>query len=131
MDYKKSGVDIQEGRRFITDIKEMVEDTHTSNVMQGIGGFGGLFKLPLKDYINPLLVSGTDGVGTKLELAQNLDFHSEVGIDLVAMCVNDIITCNIFFSIFFIFYIQIIYQPELNDVYWNFWVITCFQLIPN
>jgi len=94
MDYKKSGVDIQEGRRFVTDIKEMVEDTHTSNVMQGIGGFGGLFKLPLKDYINPLLVSGTDGVGTKLELAQKLDFHSEVGIDLVAMCVNDIITCG-------------------------------------
>ena len=92
MDYKKSGVDIEEGRKFVTDIKTTVEDTHTSNVIQGIGGFGGLFKLPIKDFKSPVLVSGTDGVGTKLELAQNLDFHCEVGIDLVAMCINDIIT---------------------------------------
>ncbi len=94
MDYKKSGVDIEEGRKFVNDIKKTVEDTHTSNVLQGIGGFGGLFKLPIKDFINPVLVSGTDGVGTKLELAQNFDFHYEVGIDLVAMCINDIITCG-------------------------------------
>ena len=94
MDYKKSGVDVQEGRIFVNDIKEIVENTHSENVMHGLGGFGGLFKLPLKDFRSPILVSGTDGVGTKLELAQNLNFHSEVGIDLVAMCINDIITCG-------------------------------------
>ena len=94
MDYKKSGVDVQEGRIFVNDIKEIVENTHSENVMHGLGGFGGLFKLPLKDFRRPILVSGTDGVGTKLELAQNLNFHSEVGIDLVAMCINDIITCG-------------------------------------
>ena len=93
MDYKKSGVDIQEGRRFVNDIKKTVENTHSSNVLQGLGGFGGLFRLP-KDFKSPVLVSGTDGVGTKLDLAQNHDFHSEVGIDLVAMCINDIITCG-------------------------------------
>ena len=94
MDYKKAGVDIEGGRRFINDIKKTVEDTHSSNVIQGLGGFGGLFKLPINDFKNPVLVSGTDGVGTKLELAQNYDFHSAVGIDLVAMCINDIITCG-------------------------------------
>ena len=92
MDYKKSGVDVQEGRKFVNDIKEAVENTHSENVMHGLGGFGGLFKLPLKDFRSPILVSGTDGVGTKLELAQNFNFHKEVGIDLVAMCINDIIT---------------------------------------
>ena len=60
--------------------------------MKGIGGFGGLFKLPLADFKSPILVSGTDGVGTKLELAQINNFHTQVGIDLVAMCINDIIT---------------------------------------
>ncbi len=94
MDYKKAGVDIVEGRKFINDIKQTVESTHNSNVMQGLGGFGGLFRLPLNDFKDPVLVSGTDGVGTKLELAQKFDFHSEVGIDLVAMCINDIVTCG-------------------------------------
>ena len=92
MDYKTSGVDIKAGREFVSDIKEEVEKTHSSNVINSIGGFGGLFKLPLNKYKNPILVSGTDGVGTKLELAQMKNFHFEVGIDLVAMCINDIIT---------------------------------------
>ena len=92
MDYKKSGVDIEAGRDFVSQIKEIVEETHSSNVMQGIGGFGGLYKLPLENLKKPILVSGTDGVGTKLELAQRKDFNFEVGIDLVAMCINDIIT---------------------------------------
>ena len=92
MDYKTSGVDIKAGREFISDIKNVIESTHTSNVIEGIGGFGGLFKIPLANYSNPVLVSGTDGVGTKLELAQKNNFHFEVGIDLVAMCINDIIT---------------------------------------
>ncbi len=92
MDYKTSGVDIKAGREFVSDIKQVVESTHTSNVMDGIGGFGGLFKIPLEGLKKPVLVSGTDGVGTKLELAQSKNFHFEVGIDLVAMCINDIIT---------------------------------------
>ena len=92
MDYKTSGVDIEAGREFVSEIKQAVEATHSSNVMGGIGGFGGLFKIPLDDFNKPILVSGTDGVGTKLELAQSKNFHFEVGIDLVAMCMNDIIT---------------------------------------
>ena len=92
MDYKTSGVDIEAGREFISEIKQAVDSTHSSNVMEGIGGFGGLFKIPLEGLKKPILVSGTDGVGTKLELAQSKNFHFEVGIDLVAMCMNDIIT---------------------------------------
>ena len=92
MDYKTSGVDIEAGRKFVSEIKETVEKTHSKNVIQGIGGFGGMFKLPLEGLTNPVLVSGTDGVGTKLELAQSKNFHFEVGIDLVAMCINDVIT---------------------------------------
>ena len=92
MDYKTSGVDIKAGREFVSEIKDAVESTHSSNVMEGIGGFGGLFKIPLEGLKKPVLVSGTDGVGTKLELAQRKNFNFEVGIDLVAMCINDIIT---------------------------------------
>ena len=92
MDYKTSWVDIKAGREFVSEIKEAVESTHSSNVIDGIGGFGGLFKIPLEGFKKPILVSGTDGVGTKLELAQRKNFHFEVGIDLVAMCMNDIIT---------------------------------------
>ena len=92
MDYKTSGVDIEAGRKFVSEIKEAVEKTHSSNVINSIGGFGGLFKLPSNKFKNPILVSGTDGVGTKLELAQINNFHFEVGIDLVAMCINDIVT---------------------------------------
>ncbi len=92
MDYKTSGVDIEAGREFVSEIKQAVDSTHSSNVIEGIGGFGGLFKIPLEGLKKPVLVSGTDGVGTKLELAQNKKFHFEVGIDLVAMCMNDIIT---------------------------------------
>jgi len=92
MDYKTSGVDIEAGREFVSEIKEAVEGTHTSNVIEGIGGFGGLFRIPMEGLEKPILVSGTDGVGTKLELAQSKNFHFEVGIDLVAMCMNDIVT---------------------------------------
>ena len=92
MDYKTSGVDIEAGREFVSEIKQAVEGTHTSNVIEGIGGFGGFFRIPLDGFKKPVLVSGTDGVGTKLELAQSKNFHFEVGIDLVAMCMNDIIT---------------------------------------
>ncbi len=92
MDYKTSGVDIEAGREFVSEIKKAVETTHSSNVIDSIGGFGGLFRIPLDGLKKPVLVSGTDGVGTKLELAQSKNFHFEVGIDLVAMCMNDVIT---------------------------------------
>ena len=91
MDYKTAGVDVTAGRAFVERIKSCVEKTHKSEVIGGLGGFGGCIKIP-KGYESPVLVSGTDGVGTKLELAQQYGFHFGVGIDLVAMCVNDVIT---------------------------------------
>ena len=91
MDYKTSGVDVTAGRAFVERIKSCVEKTHKSEVIGGLGGFGGCIKIP-KGYESPVLVSGTDGVGTKLELAQQYGCHFGVGIDLVAMCVNDVIT---------------------------------------
>ena len=91
MDYKSAGVDVEAGRAFVQRIKASVEATHRPEVVGGLGGFGGLMRLPT-GLRKPLLVSGTDGVGTKLELAQNHHFHHGVGIDLVAMCVNDVIT---------------------------------------
>jgi phosphoribosylformylglycinamidine cyclo-ligase len=91
MDYKTSGVDVTAGRAFVERIKSCVEKTHTREVIGGLGGFGGCIRIP-KGYERPVLVSGTDGVGTKLELAQQYGCHFGVGIDLVAMCVNDVIT---------------------------------------
>ncbi len=91
MDYKTAGVDVTAGRAFVERIKSCVEKTHKTEVIGGLGGFGGCIKIP-KGFDSPVLVSGTDGVGTKLELAQQYDSHFGVGIDLVAMCVNDVIT---------------------------------------
>lgn len=91
MDYQEAGVDVEAGRSFITQIKQDVESTYRSGVLGKLGGFGGCFQLPT-GYREPVLVSGTDGVGTKLKIAQELDSHDTVGIDLVAMCVNDILT---------------------------------------
>ncbi len=91
MDYKSAGVDVQAGRAFVNRIKSSVEDTFRSEVIGGIGGFGGFMRLP-EGIKQPVLVAGTDGVGTKLELAQAYKSHFAVGIDLVAMCVNDVIT---------------------------------------
>lgn len=89
--YKDSGVSIDTANRFIDLIKPAAGSTHRSEVLSGIGGFGGLFALQHHKYKQPVLVSGTDGVGTKLHLAQQLDQHATIGIDLVAMCVNDVI----------------------------------------
>ena len=91
MDYKSAGVDVEAGRAFVQRIKASVEATHRPEVVGGLGGFGGMMRLPA-GMRQPLLVSGTDGVGTKLELAQEHQAHHGVGIDLVAMCVNDVIT---------------------------------------
>ena len=91
MDYKTAGVDVEAGRAFVGRIRSSVEATFRPEVVGGLGGFGGMMRLPA-GLRRPLLVSGTDGVGTKLELAQDHRQHHNVGIDLVAMCVNDVIT---------------------------------------
>lgn len=90
--YKKAGVDIDEGDRFVDLIGPFVRKTYRPEVMTGIGLFGALVKVDIKKYRKPVLVSGTDGVGTKLKIAFMADRHDTVGIDLVAMCVNDILT---------------------------------------
>jgi phosphoribosylformylglycinamidine cyclo-ligase len=93
MDYREAGVDIQAGRDFVDGIRNLVQKTYRPEVLGGLGGFGGCFALP-SGYTEPILVSGTDGVGTKLKLATTLNRHDTVGIDLVAMCVNDVLTCG-------------------------------------
>jgi phosphoribosylformylglycinamidine cyclo-ligase len=91
LNYKSAGVDIEAGNALVERIKPIAARTRTAGVMAGLGGFGSMFELPLDRYQQPVLVSGTDGVGTKLKLANELDIHDSIGIDLVAMCVNDII----------------------------------------
>ena len=91
MNYREAGVNIEAGRDFVEQIRQQVQSTYRAEVLGGLGGFGGYFQLP-QGYQEPVLVSGTDGVGTKLKIAQTLNQHSTIGIDLVAMCVNDILT---------------------------------------
>ena len=90
--YKDSGVDVEGGNRFVKKIAPFVRSTFTPGVITDIGGFGALFSPDLSGMEEPVLVSGTDGVGTKLKIAQMLNRHDTIGIDAVAMCVNDIIT---------------------------------------
>ncbi len=92
--YAAAGVDITAGYRAVELMKRHVARTMTSGVVGGIGGFGGLFELDVANMKRPVLVSGTDGVGTKLRLAQLLDRHDTIGIDCVAMCVNDVVCCG-------------------------------------
>ena len=92
--YKAAGVDITAGYRAVELMKQHVARTMIPGVVDGIGGFGGLFELDLTGMKKPVLVSGTDGVGTKLKLAMLLDKHDTIGIDCVAMCVNDVICCG-------------------------------------
>jgi phosphoribosylformylglycinamidine cyclo-ligase len=89
--YKDAGVDIDAGNALVERIKPLVARTARPEVLTGLGGFGGLFALSPGRYEEPVLVSGTDGVGTKLKLAQQLKRHDTIGIDLVAMCVNDVV----------------------------------------
>jgi len=94
LSYRDAGVDIDAGIELVERIKPAVKNTMRPEVLTGLGGFGALFELDLNKWKNPLLVSGTDGVGTKLMLARQLGRHDTIGIDLVAMCVNDILTCG-------------------------------------
>jgi phosphoribosylformylglycinamidine cyclo-ligase len=92
--YKEAGVDIEAGDALVDRIKPYAARTHRPEVVSGVGGFGGLFALPPGKYKEPVLVSGTDGVGTKLKIAFLAGRHDTVGIDLVAMSVNDVLTCG-------------------------------------
>ena len=89
--YQDSGVDITKGNDLIEQIKPIAKSTAREGVLAGLGGFGAMFELPIHKYKNPVLISGTDGVGTKLKVAEMLGKHDTIGIDLVAMCVNDLI----------------------------------------
>lgn len=102
--YAAAGVDVTAGYKSVELIKESVKRTNIAGVLGGIGGFGGMFELPMSDYKNPVLVSGTDGVGTKIKLAFLMDKHDTVGIDCVAMCVNDV-ACSGAKPLFFLDYI--------------------------
>jgi len=94
LSYRQAGVDIDAGNTLVENIKPLVKNTFRPGVLAGLGGFGALFELPVHQYREPVLVSGTDGVGTKLKLAMMLDKHDSIGIDLVAMCVNDIVVAG-------------------------------------
>lgn len=92
--YADAGVDINAGNELVQRIKPLVAATRRPGVLGNIGGFGGMFELPTGHYKQPVMVSGADGVGTKLKLAVEMGIHDTIGIDLVAMCVNDIIVCG-------------------------------------
>ena len=89
--YSQAGVDIDQADELVSRIKGKIRETHTSGVIGELGGFGGLFAPDFSGFEEPVLVSGTDGVGTKLKIAQEMGIHDSIGIDLVAMCVNDIL----------------------------------------
>ena len=104
--YAAAGVDIEAGYKGVQLMKQHVERTRIPGVVSGIGGFGGLFAPDVSGMAEPILVSGTDGVGTKIRIAQLLDRHDTIGIDCVAMCVNDIVCCGAR-PLFFLDYIAI------------------------
>ena len=94
LNYRDAGVDIDAGERLVDRIKPVAARTRRAGLLGGIGGFGALFEIPVDRYRQPVLVSGTDGVGTKLKLAMQLNKHDTIGIDLVAMCANDIVVAG-------------------------------------
>lgn len=115
--YKAAGVDVTAGYKSVELMKKHVARTKTDGVVSGIGGFGGLFAPDFKGMEEPILVSGTDGVGTKLKLAFLLDKHDTIGIDAVAMCVNDVVCCGAK-PLFFLDYIAIgkNYPEKVADI---------------
>lgn len=108
--YKDAGVDIDKAENFVASIRPLAKTTYRTGVLGDIGGFGGLFHLDLQKYRDPVLVSATDGVGTKIKIAILMNRHDTIGIDLVAMCVNDILTCGAS-PLFFLDYLA---MGELN-----------------
>ena len=102
--YKDAGVNKEEGYKEVSLIKDLIKKTYQKGVLSDLGGFSGLFEIDKNAYENPVLVSGTDGVGTKVKLSQMADIHNTVGIDCVAMCVNDIL-CQGAKPLFFLDYI--------------------------
>ena len=104
--YAQAGVDINAGYRAVELMKSHVQRTRTPGVLSGLGGFGGLFAPDLRGMEKPVLVSGTDGVGTKLKLAFLMDKHDTIGIDCVAMCVNDVL-CSGAQPLFFLDYVAV------------------------
>jgi phosphoribosylformylglycinamidine cyclo-ligase len=116
MDYRDAGVDVEAGRGFVDQIRNLVHSTFRPGVIGGLGGFGGCFQLP-GGFKEPVLVSGTDGVGTKLKIAHILNRHDTVGIDLVAMCVNDVLTSGAE-PLFFLDYVATgkLDKEQLTDV---------------
>ncbi len=111
--YKDSGVDITKGNKLIEKIKPVAKSTSRPGVLAGLGGFGAMFEIPLDRYHNPVLISGTDGVGTKLMVAKMLNKHDTIGIDLVAMCANDIIVQGAEPLFFLDYYATGFLNPEL------------------
>ncbi|SNZ06294.1 phosphoribosylformylglycinamidine cyclo-ligase [Persephonella hydrogeniphila] len=104
LSYKDAGVDIEKADRFVNQIKGFIKETFNKNVITPIGGFAGAYLLEIANYKEPVITSSTDGVGTKLKVAQIMDKHDTIGIDLVAMCVNDLVTTTskpIFFLDYF------------------------------
>ncbi len=104
LSYKEAGVDIEKADKFVEGIKPFVKETFNKNVITPLGGFAGAYLLEISKYKEPVITSSTDGVGTKLKIAQELNKHDTIGIDLVAMCVNDLITTGskpIFFLDYF------------------------------
>ncbi|MBQ4875089.1 MAG: phosphoribosylformylglycinamidine cyclo-ligase [Rickettsiaceae bacterium H1] len=104
--YAQAGVDIEKGNELTNEIKPLAQNTYRQEVLGNIGGFGSLFSLDTKKYRNPILVSGTDGVGTKLMIAQATDNHTYIGKDLVGMCVNDVL-CQGAEPLFFLDYFAV------------------------
>ena len=115
--YKDSGVDVEGGNKFVKRIRSLVKDTFTKEVLTDIGGFAALFDASFKQYKHPVLVSGTDGVGTKLKIAQMMNIHNTIGIDAVAMCVNDIVVTGAK-PLFFLDYISCgkLYEDVLVNI---------------
>jgi len=111
VDYRSAGVDIEAGQRFVQRLRGIVQTTYRPEVLGSLGSFAGLFAVP-KGYHQPVLVAGADGVGTKLKIAQACNKHDTIGIDLVAMCVNDVLTCGAE-PLFFLDYLAVgKLQPE-------------------